>query len=289
MKRLILLGALCVLAYAPALNLPLIEDDYPNIAQAQTFGGFAAPLANPIFRLRTTSYWAMLLLWRDFHLTPIAYHAASLILHIANTWLVYFACLGWARTRGAALWAAGFFAVHEGHQEAIMWFSGISELLQFLFGGLALLCWRRGRWWTGAGTVCFGLALISKESAVLFLALFLLAAPRQWRWMAPYAALAALALASLAATSAYSFRFSDGSFSLHAPFWISWPRGVVRVLWIWGFVAAAVIAVSLVRPQAARTRITGLGLDWRSRWRHTAFLLTRLKYRAAKLTWRAPD
>lgn len=239
---MLLLAALCILAYAPALKLPLIEDDYPNIAQAQVFGGYLAPLANPIFRLRTTSYWAMLWLWRTFHLTPLPYHVVSLILHIANTWLIYFACLAWPRTRSAALWAAGFFAVHEGHQEAVMWFSSINELLQFLFGGLALLCWMRGRWWSAAGVACFALALISKESAVVFLALFLLVAPAKWRWMAPYAAVAALALASIAVTSAYSFRFSDGSFSLHAPFWITWPRGFVRVLWIWGFVAAAVVA-----------------------------------------------
>lgn len=260
MKRLLLLAALCVVAYAPALNLPLIEDDYPNIAQAQLFGGYAAPLANPIFRLRSTSYWAMLPLYRAVHLAPFAYHAASLILHMANTWLVYFACLTWPRTRRAALWAAGFFAVHEGHQEAVMWFSAIAELLQFFFGGLALLCWMRGRWWNAAGIACFALALISKESAVVFLALFLLTAPRHWRWLPPYAALAALALASVLATSGYSFRFSDGSFSLHAPFWITWPRGVERILWIWGFVAAAAIAL---RWQDRQLRTTALlALAW---------------------------
>jgi hypothetical protein len=257
---LLLLAALCILAYAPALNLPLIEDDYPNIAQAQVFGGYVAPLANPIFRLRTTSYWAMLWLWRTFHLTPLPYHAVSLILHIANTWLIYFACLAWPRTRSAALWAAGFFAVHEGHQEAVMWFSGIAELLQFLFGGLALLCWMRGRWWNAAGVACFALALLSKESAVVFLALFLLVAQDKWRWIPPYAAVAALALASIAATSAYSFRFSDGSFSLHAPFWIAWPRGFARVLWIWGFVAAGAIAL---RWQDRKLRMAALlALAW---------------------------
>jgi hypothetical protein len=182
------------------------------------------------------------------------------ILHIINTWLIYFACLAWPRTRSAALWAAGFFAVHEGHQEAVMWFSGIAELLQFLFGGLALLCWMRGRWWNAAGIVCFALALISKESAVVFLALFLLVAPGKWRWIPPYAAIAALALASIAATSAYSFRFSDGSFSLHAPFWLTWPRGFARVLWIWGFVAAAVIAF---RWQDTKLRTSALlALAW---------------------------
>ena len=44
--------------------------------------------------------------------------------------------------------------------------------------------------------------------------------------------LAALALAGVAATSGYSFRFSDGSFSLHAPFWITWPRGMAMVCMI---------------------------------------------------------
>ena len=34
----------------------------------------------------------------------------------------------------AAFWAAAFFAVHEGHQEAIVWYSAISELLVFFFG-----------------------------------------------------------------------------------------------------------------------------------------------------------
>jgi hypothetical protein len=259
-RRLLLLAALCVLAYAPALHLPLIEDDYPNIAQAQLFGGYAAPLANPIFRLRTTSYWAMLWLWRTFHLTPIAYHITSLILHIANTCLIFFACLAWPRARSAALWAAGFFAIHEGHQEAVMWFSGIAELLQFLFGSLALLCWLRGRWWNAAGVACFALAVISKESAVVFLALFLLISPRRWRSIAPYAAVAALALASIASTSAYSFRFSDGSFSLHAPFWFTWPRGLARVLWIWGFVAAVVVAF---RWQDRKLRLPSLmALAW---------------------------
>src|SRR6185312_3401332 len=130
-KRYLLLAALCVLAYAPALNLPLIEDDYPNVAQAAAFGGITQPLENPVFRLRTTSYWAMLPLWETFRVAPVAYHITSLVFHIANTWLVYFACLAWPRTRSAALWAAGFFAIHEGHQEAIMWFSAIAELFQF--------------------------------------------------------------------------------------------------------------------------------------------------------------
>jgi hypothetical protein len=53
--------------------------------------------------------------------------------------------------------------------------------------------------------------------------------------------LAALAVASIFATRSYSFRFSDGSFSLHAPFWITWPHSYFRVLWIWGLPAGGAI------------------------------------------------
>jgi len=263
LPQFLLISALCVAAYAPSLRLPLMEDDYPNIAQALKFGSPAAPLADPIFRSRATSYWAMQGIYRMFRMSPAAYHAASLLLHIANSWLVYLALLAWPQTRRAAIWAAGFFAVHEGHQEAVMWFSAINELLQFFFGGLALLFWMRGRRWLALSLFCFGMALISKESAVVFVALFgfgLVGRPKAsptWTLLL-YVGLAALAVASLLATRSYSFRFSDGSFSLHAPFWITWPHGFARLMWIWGWVAAALVAIRYHRAEASKAAIAAL-------------------------------
>ena len=59
-----------------------------------------------------------------------------------------------------------------------MWYSAISELLMFGFGAAALWCWLKAR---RAGTVggsgcraLFALALLSKESAVILLPLFVL-------------------------------------------------------------------------------------------------------------------
>lgn len=244
---LLLLGMLAVLAYAPSLTIPLMEDDYPNLSQ--TLGSsLGTTLTDPIFRVRATSYGLMWLLWRWAGLAPVAYHGASLLLHIANTWLLYGVCLAWPRMRAAAFWAAGFFAVAEGHQEAVMWFSAVNELWLFLFGMGALLCFLRRH--TAAGVGLFALALVSKESAAAVLPLFLLVGPAaEWRRsivrqaarLAPYGLLAAVAVASIFATRSYSFRFSDGSFSLHAPFWITWPHSYLRVLWIWGLAAGAAI------------------------------------------------
>jgi hypothetical protein len=139
--------------------------------------------------------------------------------------------------RKGAVWAAAFFAVQEGHQEAVMWFTAINELWMFVFGAAAL--WfgvLRGHRLLGLGL--FFLALISKESAVIFLPIFWLAVP-DWKRLLPYAVLGAAITGSIFLTRDASFRFSDGSFSLHAPFWITWPRGVGRVLWIWGWIAGA--------------------------------------------------
>jgi len=247
------LALLAAVAYAPLVGIPLIEDDYPNLWQAQQMGSPADALAllhNPVFRLRATSFWIMFLLWRVGKLAPMMYHLVSLLLHVANTWLLYAICLTWPRMRSAALWAAAFFAVAEGHQEAVVWFSAIDELLQFLFGMGALWCWLRlaprpGGWGLElAGVGLFALALVSNGSAVAVLLLMALARGRgNWR-PAPYLMLAAMVLACVVVSRGTSFRLTDGSFSLHAPFWIIWPRNYFRVLWIWGFAAAGAVWLS---------------------------------------------
>lgn len=261
---LVLLALLAALAYGPLLGIPLLEDDYPNLWQSMQLGSpaqAAVLLPNPVFRLRATSFWLMLALWHVGKLAPYAYHLASLLLHIGNTWLLYGICQAWPRMRAAALWAAAFFAIAEGHQEAVMWFSAINELLMFLFGIGALWCWlereRHDRNWGRnlAGIALFVLALLSKESAVVFLPLFLIAGGppdrrRRIVHFVPYLLLGALSVASVLASRSVSFRFSDGSFSLHAPFWITWPHSYFRVLWIWG--VAAVAGVLLARDRALR-------------------------------------
>ena len=61
--------------------------------------------------------------------------------------------------------------------------------------------------------------------------------------------LAAVVTGSIFLMRGASFRFSDGSFSLHAPFWITWPRGIGRVLWVWGwFALGSALAVVFQLP-----------------------------------------
>jgi hypothetical protein len=247
--HLAVIALLAVIAYAPTLSIPLLEDDYGNIGFAIDHGSLSALpslLGETVFRVRATSYWFLFGLWRTFGLSAVAMHSACLLLHIANCWLIYAI---WKDRPRVALFAAAFFAIQEGHQEAVMWVSACNELLMFFFGAASLLLWLRAgdRFaWRLGSAVLFGLALLSKESAAIWLPLFLLAAIAEWRpglvRLLPHAALAAAAIVLVFATRSYSFRFSDGSFSVHAPFWITWPRSFARLMWPWGWLSLAALA-----------------------------------------------
>lgn len=267
-RILLALALLAIVAYLPTLWQPLLEDDYPNIAEAHALGLHI--VTDPIFGIRSTSFLLMDGLYRLFGMTAAAYYAILIALHVLNTWLVY--ALGYWRAIGyrVSAWAAAFFAVYEGHQEGIMWLSGATEPLLFLFGISALLCWLHflyeGRWtWYALGILAFVPALYSKESAfiiVALLALPLLFERKLWPrvvWLAPFAAMALVAVGHVLYTRTYSFRFNDGSFSLHAPFWITLPNSFARLFWFWGVLA--VIAILVWRP-IGYSLMLAIGMLW---------------------------
>src|SRR6266511_3272483 len=134
------MAGLAFLAYLRALGLPFISDDYVQIHFAREYGpvsGWAALSLDPLYRCRATSL--LLTHWTEclFGLNPLAFRLSSLLLHIANCWLVlalgFWKPIGWR----LAWFASAFFAINEGHQEAVIWYAALPELLVFFF---ALLC-----------------------------------------------------------------------------------------------------------------------------------------------------
>ena len=73
--------------------------------------------------------------------------------------------------------------------------------------------WRSDRYGNICSQDALVISLLSKESAIILLPLFLLVDPPRWKRLFPHALLAALAVASIAQSHANSFRFSDGNFS----------------------------------------------------------------------------
>ncbi len=290
------LAIVAMVAYLPTLHQPLLEDDYPNIALANRFGpvsGWTDLLQAPAFRLRATSQLLASAVYSTFDMTAAAYYSASIALHVLNTWLI-FALGSWRRIGYAvSAWTALYFAVSEGHQEAIMWFSAANELLQFLFGVAALVCWIRflqeSRWrWYSLSIFCFALALLSKESAPIFLVLFLLPVAIDFRekaaWLMPFLIMTTFAAWSIFFPGSDSFRFHDGSFSFHAPFWRTLPHSFFALLWFWGLLALA------ATPWIRERSVFGSGSRGpSSACFPTAYSRIRRASPAGKPTWPAPE
>jgi hypothetical protein len=252
------LAALAILAYARSLALPLISDDYLQIALGRQYGplsGWKAVAADALYRCRETS---LILTWwteRLFGVNTAAFNWSSLLLHVLNTGLVFalgmWRLIGW---RVSAV-AAAFFAVYEGHQEAVIWYAAIPELLVFFFVLAGLLAWIswvqsgcRGVVRPLAALACYLLALFSKEPAVAMVGLMAVVAflehsgRRAWLWIAPFALLAGLYFYGSLAASANHLHYHDGTFSLRAPFLKTLAISTGRLFWFWGAIAVATLA-----------------------------------------------
>src|SRR5437016_4880750 len=106
----------------------------------QNPGGLEKLFAVPVAKTRITFF--VLTYWVDRFagLDPQIYHGVAVLLHILACWLVYALGVWKLVGRKVSMIAACFFAVFEGHQEAIMWYSAVMETLMFLFGVGALIC-----------------------------------------------------------------------------------------------------------------------------------------------------
>ena len=267
------IAVLAALAYATTLTLPFISDDYVQILLGREYGPvskWGALAGDALYRCRATSiaftYW----LERAAGVTSFYYNLASLLLHIANSLLVF--ALGFWRPVGwrAAALAAGFFAVCQRHSEAVVWFAAVPELLVFFFALASFLLWIRSLESRSpallyAGSMaCYLLALLSKESAVVvgpLCALAVFAHPgrpfrRLWA-LAPFAAIALLYFVAGYSARATHLHYNDGTFSLHAPFVETLLRSIGGLLWVWGAAALPLLFAKAARPWRMAVIVAG--------------------------------
>lgn len=254
----------------------MIADDYIQIWLGRNYGpvsGWAELARDPLYRCRATSL--LLTYWTEqiFGFNPFVFNATSLALHILSTWLVLalgaWRVIGW---KVAAL-AAAFFAISQRHHEAVIWYAALPELLVFFFGMQCLLWWvlwlqssGNGRRYYILALVAFLLALASKESAVVVVPLLLLPL---WfgqipvrRWLAPLAPFAGLALlytVSIFAAQQEHLHFHDGSFSMEAPFLITWVNSFARLFRTWGLLSLVALLFWRVRRPAP---VVWIALAW---------------------------
>jgi tetratricopeptide (TPR) repeat protein len=196
--RAIVLAVVAVAAialYLPAARYGFVWDDEPLITNnsllahsrpADVFSrGFWAgspeQLAGP-----SASYYRPLVtlsLWLDLHVS----HANPVWFHLFNTLLYALAAVAvtmvlWELLHSGvwALLGGLLFVAHSSHVESVAFISGRTDVMLTLFvgiAGFALLrsLGRHNRWWWLAVLPAFALALLSKETAVLFPLLVVLA------------------------------------------------------------------------------------------------------------------
>jgi hypothetical protein len=254
-RRIAVLVTLAVCAYLPALQLPFIADDYSQIPRAMQYSAQGwAPLWHDLgLRTRATYVFLSAILGRAFGFTPFPFYAASMVLHILCVLLLY-ATSVWSEVgERLAFWAACFFAVYEGHQEAVMWVAASSDLLVFLFGMAAWVCWVR--WLQGRGWKWYGLALASflaatasKESACIFPVLMFLPllvtrqrVPSALAGLSPFFAIAITYVAWNWGSRVGDAGYQDIRFSLSAPWALVALRSFWRLFFVWGLIALGVI------------------------------------------------
>src|SRR5260370_15896405 len=142
-REIVLLVVLSIVAYLPALRLPFMADDYQLIPMARSAAalGWQPLLYNINQRTRATYMFLSAALDRSFGFQAAPFHLASILLHALCVLMLYALGIWLPVGRSTAFWAACFFAIHEGHQEAVMWLAASNDLLVFLFGMGALVCW----------------------------------------------------------------------------------------------------------------------------------------------------
>ena len=196
-----------VLLTALACTLPALRNEFcgddlglvvnnPQLAAASPLPLLSRPFASGAFaahRLPVNYYrpLASLSFWLDRHvwgLRPLPWHLHNLALNLACVTLVFLILNLILSSSVAATIGSLLFALHPMHTESIAWVSGRTDLLAaFLVLGSFYLLLRSNRLWhTALGVVAFTLALLAKETAMMFALFYLLwALTRRKSWLAP--------------------------------------------------------------------------------------------------------
>ncbi len=174
-------------AYVRAPSLDLVFDDdiivkaNPYITSAHYIPSyFTQHIWSNLMQARKNYYRPVFLLWllgnyKDFGTDPIGWHLSSLVLHLGNAVLLYFLALRFTRERFSALAASLLFGLHPVQVENVAWVSCSTELLGSFLTLAAALCYfrslefpARGALLLAASVSLYGLAVLAKETAIIF-------------------------------------------------------------------------------------------------------------------------
>jgi tetratricopeptide (TPR) repeat protein len=133
---------------------------------------FSPDVVKPYYRpLNRASY---LIDYQLFGLNPVWFHAINIFIHLLNAVLLYLVACRLLGDRSAALVAALLFAVHPANSEAVNFIAARNTLLALCFSLASLLAFlkarEKGRRWMLLSALLFFFGLLSKETALMLIA-----------------------------------------------------------------------------------------------------------------------
>lgn len=185
LRSAVILG-FTLLVYLPAMRGDFLWDDNRYVTEnaiVRSERGFpyiwAPARTKDFYPVLYSSFWVE---WRIWGNHPAGYHLTNILLHAANSILVW---LVLARLRVPGAWLCGLlFAVHPLNVESVAWISQRKNTLAMFFFLLCFLTypWRRDKpsiWRYPLALFLFTLSLLTKPIVIMFP--FLIPLYRWWR------------------------------------------------------------------------------------------------------------
>jgi len=165
-------------AYIPSLSNaftnwddPLFVLDDPLLAHPHAMAVLTTPVANNYHPL---TVWSFVMNYRLAGLNPASYHWLNLLLHLANTGLVFVFIRQLSKGRfWTTVVTSLLFGIHPMHVESVAWVAERKDVLYAFFYLLGLIAYLRyidslKPAWLGATLLAFILSAASKPAAVVF-------------------------------------------------------------------------------------------------------------------------
>jgi tetratricopeptide (TPR) repeat protein len=166
------LAVLTVALYAPVLRCQFLDFDdsvyvtanrhvQAGVNGAGVIWAFSHPVGGNWHPVTVLSH---MLDCQIYGLRPWGHHLTNVLLHAANTVLLFLLLTKLTGAVGRSLLVAALFAAHPAHVESVAWVAERKDVLCSFFFLLAIWTYvRQRRWWS---VVLFALALMSKPMAV---------------------------------------------------------------------------------------------------------------------------
>ncbi len=180
-QGVLLLVILNLVVYLQLVNYPFIgfDDNYYIFENPNVLFGINWPAVKWAFSTYYMGHWhpitwlSYLLDNHIYGLNPGKYHLTNILIHIANSALVFLLLLRLMGRYGASLMVAILFAIHPLHIEPVAWISGRKELISTFFGILAVWAYLRylkqPNWLHyGLVSLCLLLGLMGKALLITF-------------------------------------------------------------------------------------------------------------------------